>query len=80
MTAVPIEVAVQKLRGFVADQNAKIVKTNDNELQLIVTDSHSGSARRTADRSVTFSIQLKQQYVSWKFSVIPSTVGSYRDA
>ena len=39
----PIEVAVQKLRGFIADQDAKIVKTNENELQLEVTDRHSAS-------------------------------------
>jgi diguanylate cyclase (GGDEF)-like protein len=59
VTTVPIEVAIQKLRGFIADQSAKIVKTNDNELQLIVTDSHSGSTRRTGDRPVTFLIHLK---------------------
>ena len=44
---VPIEVAVQKLRGFIADQDAKIVKTNDNELQLSVTD---GDRRREPPR------------------------------
>src|SRR4029077_8829577 len=31
VTTVPIEVAVQKLRGFIADQDAKIIKTNENE-------------------------------------------------
>jgi diguanylate cyclase (GGDEF)-like protein/PAS domain S-box-containing protein/putative nucleotidyltransferase with HDIG domain len=59
VTTVPIEVAIQKLRGFIADQNAKIVKTNDNELQLTVTDSHAGSSRRSTDRSVAFLIDLK---------------------
>ncbi len=46
VTMVPIEVAVQKLRGFIADQDAKIVKTNDNELQLLVTDGSAGANRR----------------------------------
>ena len=41
MTMVPIEVAVQKLRGFIADQDAKIVKTNENELQLVGDRSQS---------------------------------------
>jgi diguanylate cyclase (GGDEF)-like protein/PAS domain S-box-containing protein/putative nucleotidyltransferase with HDIG domain len=59
VTTVPIEVAIQKLRGFIADQNAKIVKTNDNELQLTVTDSHTGSSRRATDRPVAFLISLK---------------------
>ncbi len=59
VTTVPIEVAIQKLRGFIADQDAKIVKTNDNELQLAVTGSHGNANRRRTDRPVTFLIQLK---------------------
>jgi diguanylate cyclase (GGDEF)-like protein/PAS domain S-box-containing protein len=59
ITMVPIEVAVQKLRGFIADQNAKIVKTNENELQLVVTDSQTGTQRRATDRPITFQIHLK---------------------
>jgi diguanylate cyclase (GGDEF)-like protein/PAS domain S-box-containing protein len=59
VTMVPIEVAVQKLRGFIADQQAKISKTDDTELELTVTDSHTGSNRRLNDRPVTFVIQLK---------------------
>ena len=59
VTTVPIEVAIQKLRGFIADQNAKIIKTNDNELQLTVTDSHTGSSRRSTDRAVALLISLK---------------------
>ena len=65
MTAVPLEVAVQKLRGFIADQNAKIVKTNENELQL-------GSHRRPLERESphgpigrsTFLIHLKLSQTS----------------
>jgi diguanylate cyclase (GGDEF)-like protein/PAS domain S-box-containing protein len=59
ISAVPIEVAVQKLRGFIADQNAKIVKTNENELQLAITDSHTNANRRASDRPIMFLIQLK---------------------
>jgi diguanylate cyclase (GGDEF)-like protein/PAS domain S-box-containing protein len=59
VTMVPIEVAIQKLRGYIADQNAKIVKTNENELQLLVTDTHCGKNRRLTDRPVTFQIHLK---------------------
>jgi diguanylate cyclase (GGDEF)-like protein/PAS domain S-box-containing protein len=59
ISAVPIEVAVQKLRGFIADQEAKIIKTNENELQLAITDSQASISRRSADRSVMFLIHLK---------------------
>jgi hypothetical protein len=55
---VPIEVAVQKLRGFIADQDAKIIKTSHNELHMSVTDGIAGSARRASDRPITFLIQL----------------------
>ncbi len=59
VTMVPIEVAVQKLRGFIADQQAKISKTNDNELHLIVADGGPSANRRATDRAITFVIQLK---------------------
>jgi diguanylate cyclase (GGDEF)-like protein/PAS domain S-box-containing protein len=59
VSAVPIEVAVQKLRGFIADQEAKIVKTNENELQLAITDSGTNTSRRSNDRAMTFNIHLK---------------------
>jgi diguanylate cyclase (GGDEF)-like protein/PAS domain S-box-containing protein/putative nucleotidyltransferase with HDIG domain len=59
ITTVPIEVAVQKLRGFIADQNAKIIKTDDNELELAVTGNEPDSNRRLGDRPVTFLIHLK---------------------
>jgi diguanylate cyclase (GGDEF)-like protein len=59
ITPVPIEVAVQKLRGFIADQDAKIVRTAENELELAVTDRHHNLGRRASDRPVTFLLQLK---------------------
>jgi diguanylate cyclase (GGDEF)-like protein/PAS domain S-box-containing protein len=58
-TAVPIEVAVQKLRGFIADQDAKIIKTEENQLELSVTDSNQNLGRRASDRPITFVLQLK---------------------
>ncbi|HVT30018.1 MAG TPA: diguanylate cyclase [Lacipirellulaceae bacterium] len=63
VTAVPIEVAVQKLRGFIADQEAKIVKTNENKLLLAITDNHTNINRRATDRPVMFLIHLKLSQV-----------------
>lgn len=59
ITPVPIEVAVQKLRGFIADRDAHILRTDDNEIELSITDRHSDLNRRMGDRTVTFVIQLK---------------------
>jgi diguanylate cyclase (GGDEF)-like protein/putative nucleotidyltransferase with HDIG domain/PAS domain S-box-containing protein len=57
-TAVPLEVAIQKLRGFVCDQNAKILNTKHNQLSLELTDKLSSKSRRKSDREVTFNIDL----------------------
>jgi diguanylate cyclase (GGDEF)-like protein/PAS domain S-box-containing protein len=59
ISAVPIEVAVQKLRGFVSDQNAKIIKADENELSLEVTDQLVTANRRKTDRAVTFVIEMR---------------------
>ncbi len=67
-TAVPLEVAVQKLRGFVSDQNAKILSTKQNEMSMELTDRLSSPNRRKTDREVAFTITLKfsEQHVQRK--------------
>ena len=59
VTPVPLEIAVQKLRGFVFDQDAKITSTSDRELCLEVTDKLAAPNRRKTDRIVAFAIQLR---------------------
>jgi diguanylate cyclase (GGDEF)-like protein/PAS domain S-box-containing protein len=58
-TAVPLEIVVQKLRGFVSDQNAKIISASQNELTMELTDRLTSNNRRKTDRVVTFTIQLQ---------------------
>jgi hypothetical protein len=58
-TAVPLEVAVQKLRGFVSDQNAKILHTKQNEMSMELTDRFTSANRRKTDREVAFTITLR---------------------
>jgi diguanylate cyclase (GGDEF)-like protein/putative nucleotidyltransferase with HDIG domain/PAS domain S-box-containing protein len=58
-TAVPLEIAVQKLRGFVSDQNAKILSTKQNEMSMELTDRLSTANRRKTDREVAFTITLR---------------------
>jgi diguanylate cyclase (GGDEF)-like protein/PAS domain S-box-containing protein len=58
VTAVTLEVAVQKLRGFIADHDAKIVTATNDQLRLELTDSHTDANRRHDDRPVSFSIDL----------------------
>jgi diguanylate cyclase (GGDEF)-like protein/PAS domain S-box-containing protein len=58
VTAVPIKMAVEKLRGFVADHDAKITSVDGNHICLEIKERHSNSLRRIADRPVVFKIDL----------------------
>lgn len=57
-TNVPIEIAIQKLRGFIADHNAKIIKTDEYALRIEATDDGAGRTRRKNDKPVTFVIDV----------------------
>ena len=57
ITAVPLSVAAQKLRGFVSDHEATIQSIQDNRV-LMKIDADA-SAKRQADRPVPFFIELK---------------------
>lgn len=71
VTNVPLEVAVQKLRGFIADHDAKILRTSENEIRLEATDKAAGKARRKDDRPVSFvvDVSLSQEHIERTNSV-----------
>jgi len=58
-TPVPVSVAIEKLRGFVADHRAKIVRISGSSIQLLVDDDPSEPTRRASDRPITFSVRLR---------------------
>jgi diguanylate cyclase (GGDEF)-like protein/PAS domain S-box-containing protein len=59
LTAVPLKIAVEKLRGFVADHQAHIVSLEGNQVRLEITDSLEGRQRRWSDRPVTFVLDVR---------------------
>jgi diguanylate cyclase (GGDEF)-like protein/PAS domain S-box-containing protein len=59
ITAVPLKVAIEKLRGFVADHHAEIVSIEDEHILLKIDGQHSPLLRRTNDRPVPFCIELR---------------------
>ncbi len=61
VTVVPIEIAIQKLRGFIADHTAKISSTGDDHLHLEIAGENAGMFRRRDDRPVPFEIELTFQ-------------------
>ncbi len=58
-TAVPIDVAIEKLKGFVSDHQAKIVSTRENSVELEVSSEHVAHNRRKGDRHVTYRVEMQ---------------------
>lgn len=62
VTNVPIELAVDKLRGFIADRDAQILKTSEHYLRLSTAVGGSGGSggnRRASDHPVDFIVDLE---------------------
>ncbi|MDA1050293.1 MAG: diguanylate cyclase [Planctomycetota bacterium] len=58
MTVVPMKIAAEKLRGFVADHHAQILELSDNRVTLKIDETHSALAKLGSDRSVPFVMEL----------------------
>ena len=58
VTPVPVKMAIEKLRGFVADHAAKILKIDGSQVCLEMTAQRPARTRRFTDRPVTFGIEL----------------------
>jgi diguanylate cyclase (GGDEF)-like protein/PAS domain S-box-containing protein len=59
ITAVPIKVTIEKLRGFVADHHAEIDSIDGDTVKLRIDGEKLSISRRTADRAVAFSVEMK---------------------
>ncbi len=58
-SAVPIDIAIEKLRGFVSDHQAKIVSTRENSVELEVSSEHVSYDRRKGDHHVIFHVGMQ---------------------
>jgi hypothetical protein len=58
-TAVPINIAIEKLRGFVSDQHARIVSTRDKRVELEISSENMGLHRRRGDRPAAYRVELE---------------------
>jgi len=59
ITPVPLKVAVEKLRGFVADHHAKIDSIDGNTIVLRIDPDANTLWRRATDRPTGFTIELE---------------------
>jgi len=57
VTPVPVKMAVEKLRGFVADHQAKILKIDGDRVELEIVEQQ-GRMRRRTDRPIIFRVEL----------------------
>lgn len=57
MTAVPLNIAAEKLKGFVSDHHANIESISENRIALLI-DSNPAQTRRAEDRPVPFCVEL----------------------
>ena len=60
VSPVPVEIAVEKLRGFVSDQKAKIVSIEDNTVKMEVSTSSFSSSQEARPISFSVKMQLKE--------------------
>jgi hypothetical protein len=73
VTYVPINLSLEKLRGFVADQGAEVEKVEEGHVVLRVDGANLPNTRRGDDRAVPFLIELSFQE---KRDTDPSRVGN----
>jgi diguanylate cyclase (GGDEF)-like protein/PAS domain S-box-containing protein len=59
VTAVPLNVAVEKLRGFVADHHAEIVSIDSRRVVMKLDSDQIPLTRRTNDRPAPFLIEVE---------------------
>jgi diguanylate cyclase (GGDEF)-like protein/PAS domain S-box-containing protein len=58
LTTVPLKVAIEKLRGFVADHHANVESIDDSRICMSLDGGQLALLRRTSDRNVPLVIDL----------------------
>jgi hypothetical protein len=61
ITAVPLRLTAEKLRGFIFDQGAEIVEVSENNVTLQIDGRSSPAMQRRSDRPTPFLIELRLQ-------------------
>ncbi len=78
-TRVPLDLTVEKLRGFIADHNAEIINVSKNQISIKLNAVCSDSGRRRADHHIALRVRLTLDEISVNDSVTPSTTNVHID-
>ncbi len=57
-TTVPVNIVVEKLKGFVADQSAEIASIEEDKVSIKINGDGGSLLRRNSDRSTPFLVEL----------------------
>ena len=69
VTAVPLNIAVEKLRGFIADHHGEVVPVDERHIAVKIDGGGVANMRRLGDRDVPFIIDLQ-------FEELPAAQGA----
>ncbi len=61
VTSVPVDIVIEKIRGFISDFNAVIKKTEANFVSFTLDSSNTNSSRRVNDRPTKYLVELRVQ-------------------
>jgi len=59
VTNVPLDITLEKLRGFVCDQQAEITQIEGEQIDFLILPGKSGTIRRRSDRRVALLVELR---------------------
>ncbi|MFG0266858.1 MAG: diguanylate cyclase, partial [Rhodopirellula sp. JB055] len=59
VTPVPIDLAVEKLRGFISDHRAEIIQVTGSVVSLRIVSQGSGKGRRASDHQMTLHVLIQ---------------------
>ncbi|MGV3486839.1 MAG: diguanylate cyclase domain-containing protein [Planctomycetaceae bacterium] len=59
VTPVPVDLAIVKLRGFIADHRAEIVAVSEGNLSMRVHVNFGHQGRRSVDSQISFNVRLQ---------------------
>jgi diguanylate cyclase (GGDEF)-like protein/PAS domain S-box-containing protein len=58
VTSVPVDLAIEKLRGFIADHQAEIINVDENHVSLRLNAISPLAGRRRADQQISLRVEM----------------------
>jgi len=74
ITAVPLNLAVEKLRGFISDNKAEIIDISESRVTLGIDGKSDLLHRRSTDHPTAFLIELELREIIWDQPAVGESV------